>query len=165
MEITGFRETSPLTPDGRCNVTRVLIVDDEPGIRETFQTILEDEGYDITTAADFFEAESALANHPYDVVIADIILPRVNGLALLQRVREIDANIPVIMVTGEPNVATATDAVRHGAYDYIAKPLTPDVLILAVGRAVERKRLLDEKRRLEIENLAYQSDLERKVAD
>ena len=154
-----------MTPDGRCNVTRVLIVDDEPGIRETFQTILEDEGYDITTAADFFEAESALANHPYDVVIADIILPRVNGLALLQRVREIDANIPVIMVTGEPNVATATDAVRHGAYDYIAKPLTPDVLILAVGRAVERKRLLDEKRRLEIENLAYQSDLERKVAE
>jgi len=143
----------------------VLIVDDELGIRETFQAVLEDEGYDVTTAANFFEAESFLSEHPCDIVVADIILPRVNGLALLQRVCEIDASIPVIMITGEPDVATAAEAVRHGAYDYIAKPVTLDVLTRVVGRAVERKQLLDEKRRLEAENLAYQVDLERRVAE
>jgi len=144
---------------------RVLIVDDELSIRETFQAFLEDEGYGAITAADFFEAESLLTEQAYDVVVADIILPRVNGLMLLQRVREIDADVPVIMVTGEPDVSTAAEAVRHGAYDYVAKPVTQEMLLRVVGRAVEKKRLLDEKRRLEAENLAYQADLERKVAE
>jgi GAF domain-containing protein/FixJ family two-component response regulator/anti-sigma regulatory factor (Ser/Thr protein kinase) len=143
----------------------VLIVDDELSIRETFQAFLEDEGYDATTAADFFEAESFLADHAYDVVVADIVLPRIDGLTLLQRVREVDTDVPVIMVTGEPDVSTAAEAVRHGAYDYVAKPVTQEMLLRVVGRAVEKKRLLDAKRRLEAENRAYQADLERKVAE
>jgi len=143
----------------------ILIVDDELSIRETFQVFLEEEGYDATTAADFFEAESFLADHSCDIVVADIVLPRINGLMLLQRVHKIDEDIPVIMVTGEPDVATAVEAVRYGAYDYMAKPVTQEVLLRVVGRAVEKKRLLDEKRRLEAENQAYQVDLERKVAE
>ncbi|OQY24683.1 MAG: hypothetical protein B6I35_00965 [Anaerolineaceae bacterium 4572_32.2] len=155
----------PLTLDGRCDMTRVLVVDDELGIREAFQMLLEEEGYDVATAAGFFEAELLLIERPFDVVVTDIIMPHVNGLALLQRVREIDKSIPVIMVTGKPDASTAAEAVRYGAYDYIAKPVTLDMLLHVVGRAAEKKRLLDEKRRLEVENLAYQSDLERKVAE
>jgi len=151
-------------------VTHVLIVDDEPSIRETFQAFLEDEGYDVVTAADFFEAEKILTSTPreareIDVVVADIVLPRVNGLALLRQVREVDGDIPVIMITGEPDVSTAAEAVRYGAYDYVAKPVTQKVLVRIVGRAAEKKHLLDEKRRLEAENRAYQANLEKMVAE
>ena len=151
--------------DGRRDLTHVLIVDDELSIRETFQIILEEEGYGVAAAGDFFEAESLLAEQSFDVVIADIILPRVNGLALLQRVHEIDEDVPVIMITGEPDVSTAAEAVRHGAYDYIAKPVTLENLLNIVKRAAERKHLLDEKHRLEAENRAYQTRLEEKVAE
>ncbi|MEE8390313.1 MAG: GAF domain-containing protein, partial [Anaerolineae bacterium] len=142
-----------------------LVVDDELSIRETFQAFLEDEGYDVTVAADFFEAESFLAEHSYDVVVLDIVLPRVSGLNLLRRVRQVDESIPVIMITGEPDVSTAAESVRHGAYDYIAKPVTQKILNRVVGRAVEKKRLLDDKRRLEAENRAYQAELEKRVAE
>ena len=151
-------------------MAHVLIVDDELSIRETFQAFLEDVGYDVTTAADFFEAGSFLARLPpeaggVDVVVADIIMPRMNGLALLQQVRQIDADIQVILITGEPDVATAAEAVRYGAYDYVAKPVTQRVLNRVVGRAAEKKHLLDEQRRLEAENRAYQADLEQRVAE
>ena len=147
-------------------MTRVLIVDDEPGIRETFQAFLENEGYDVVVAADFFEAESFFSSLPgeIDIVVADIILPQVDGMALLQRVRQIDENIPVIIVTGEPDVSTAAEAVRLGAYDYVAKPVTRKVLNRIVGRAAEKKHLLDDKRHLEAENQAYQTELEQRVA-
>ena len=151
-------------------MAHILIVDDELSIRETFQAFLEEDGYDVTTAADFFEAESFLARLPseaggVDVVVVDIIMPHTNGLALLQRVREIDEDIPVITITGEPDVSTAAEAVRRGAYDYVAKPVTQRVLNRVVGRAAEKKRLLDEQRRLEAENRAYQAGLEQRVAE
>ncbi|MDY7078117.1 MAG: GAF domain-containing protein [Chloroflexota bacterium] len=157
-------------------MTHILIVDDELSIRETFQAFLEEEGYKVSTAADFFEAEPFLA-HAFippsaskglgkvDVVVADIVLPHVNGLALLQRVHQFDDDIPVIMITGKPDVSTAAEAVRYGAYDYVAKPVTQQVLIRVIARAAERKNLLDDKRRLEAENWAYQSDLEKRVAE
>ncbi|HDQ73356.1 MAG TPA: GAF domain-containing protein, partial [Chloroflexi bacterium] len=152
----------------------ILIVDDEMSIRETFQVFLEDEGYEVSTAADFFEAESFLTLDlvsmieqigGVDVVVADIVLPRVNGLELLRRVRQINEDIPVVMITGEPDLSTAAEAVRLGAYDYISKPVTQEMLVRVVRRAVERKRLLDEKRRLEQENWAYQAELEQKVIE
>ncbi len=157
----------------------VLIVDDELSIRETFQIFLESEGYQVSTAADFFEAEPILrsamfsrieggeegAGRPVDIVVADIILPRVNGLALLERVREIDEDIPVVIVTGEPDVRTAAEALRLGAYDYVTKPVTQRMLSQVVNRAADRRRLALEKRRLEAENLAYQARLEEMVAE
>jgi len=145
-------------------MTHVLVVDDELSIRETFQVFLEDAGYQVSTAADFFSAEALLTSQPCDIVVADVILPRVNGLELLELVHRIDDSIPVIIITGEPDVATAAEAVRRGAYDYLAKPVTHKALLGVVGRAAEKKRLLDEKRRLEAENRAYQLELERMVA-
>ena len=120
-------------------MTHVLIVDDELGIRETFQAFLEEEGYAVSTAAGFFEADSFLSNHACDIVVADIILPRVGGMSLLKRVREIDEDVPVIMVTGEPDVTSAMDAVRLGAYNYIAKPVTPDRVISTINSVLRKE--------------------------
>ncbi|MBU0702677.1 MAG: GAF domain-containing protein, partial [Chloroflexi bacterium] len=144
-------------------MTSVLIIDDELDIGETFRAFLEKEGHDVTIVADFSEAESALTGQPYDVVVADV-KPHVNGMALLRLAREIDEDIPVILVTGEAGGPSATEAVQRGAYDCVAKPVTQEGLIRMVGRAAEKKRLLDEKRRLEADNRAYRTDLERKVA-
>ena len=105
-------------------MTHVLVVDDELSIRETFQAFLEEEGYDVSVASDFFQAKSVVTDRPCDVIVADIIMPDVDGLSLLQWVGEVDEDIPVILITGEPDVATAAQAVRHGAYDYVAKPVT-----------------------------------------
>ena len=146
-------------------MTHVLVVDDELSIRETFQAFLEEQGYGVTVAADFFEAESFLAKHSCDVVVVDIVLPRASGLDLLQWIRQVDQDIPVIMITGEPDVSSAAEAVRRGAYDYVIKPVTQQMLNRIVGRAVEKKRLLDDKRRLEAENQAYQVELERRVVE
>ncbi|RLC66475.1 MAG: hypothetical protein DRI48_04570, partial [Chloroflexi bacterium] len=145
-------------------MTRVLVVHDELSIRETFQAFLEEEGYAVSTAADFFEAESLLTQEPWDVVVVDALLPGANGLPLLQKARQINPDVPVIMITGEPDISTAAEAMHHGAYDYVAKPVTQAVLSRVVSRAAERKRLLDEKRRLEAQNRAYQAELEEVVA-
>ena len=144
-------------------MTSVLIVDDRPDIRETFWASLEKEGHDVTTVADFSGAESALTGQPYDVVVADLKL-HVNGMALLRLAREIDENIQVILVTGEAGSPSATEAVQRGAYDCVPRPLAQEELIRMVGRAAEKKRLLDEKRRLEADNRAYQADLEKVAA-
>ncbi len=149
-------------------MTRVLIVDDKLSIRETFQAFLEQGGYDVVVATDFFEAESFFSpSSPegrVDVVVADVLFSHINGVALLQRVRRIDEDIPVIMIAGEPDVPTAVEAVRLGAYDYVAKPVTQEALNRIVGRAAEKKRLLDDNRRLEAANQAYQAELEERAA-
>ena len=144
-------------------MTRVLIVDDQLSIRETFQAFLEEEGYDVVVAADFFEAESFLSSSQggIDVVVVDIVLPRVDGMALLRRVRQIDEDIPVIMITGKPDISTAAKAVRLGAYDYIAKPVTQKVLNRIIARAVEKKHLLDDRHRLEAETRLTRSNWSR----
>ena len=155
-------------------MTHVLIVDEDIIVRQTFQSLLRDEGYEVNAVADFFEAESFLAFSlmpssntvgSVDVVVTNIALPRVDGLELLRRVRQFDEDIPVLMMTDEPDLATAAEAVRLGAYDYVTRPIAPEALLRVVKRAAERKRLLDEKRRLEQENWAYQAELEQKVLE
>ncbi len=155
-------------------MAHVLIVDNDPTVREAFRSFLEAEAYQVSMAADFFEAEPYLTRSLLadpgeadcvDIVVADVDLPRVSGLDLLQRVRQIDENIMVVVVTSEPDVSTAAEALRLGAYDYVVKPISQRVLSRVVGRATEKKVLLDDKRRLKAENLAYQAELEKRVAE
>ena len=106
-------------------MTLILVVDDELGIRETFQAFLEDEGYDVVVAADFFEAESVLAEHSYDVVVLDIVLPRVSGLDLLRRVKEIEpqtftkSGIMVGLGEEHDEVVRVMDDMREVDVDFI----------------------------------------------
>ena len=159
---------------GRDGVTHVLIVDNAPTVRETLRAFLEADGYTVSAVADFFAAEPYLTRSllavpdevgGVDIVVADVALPRVGGLELLQRVRQMDENIIVILITDEPDVSTAAEALRLGAYDYISKPVNQEMLSRVVGRAAEKKDLSDDKRRLEMENLAYQAELEKRVAE
>jgi signal transduction histidine kinase len=121
-------------------------------------------GYSVLTAADY---DSAVVHKPedLDVAVIDINLGGKNGIQLLQEICSADIYVPVIMITGEPNLSVMPEIVRAGAYDFIAKPIVKDVLLNAVGRAAEKKRLSDEKRRLEQEIKRYAEELETRVQE
>ena len=143
---------------------RVLLVDDEPSIRLTMAEFLKRAGYSVFTAADY---NGAVVYNPQDldVAVIDINLPGKNGIQLLQKIRDAEIYVPVIMITGEPNLSVIPEIVRAGAYDFIAKPIVKDVLLNAVGRAAEKKRLIDEKRGLEEEIRRHTEELEMRVAE
>lgn len=144
---------------------RVLLVDDEPNMRWTMAEFLKRGGYEPLTASDFDSATELLRDAEVDAAVVDIVLPGKSGVELLKELRGREPYIPVVMITGEPNSALVPEIVRAGAYDYIAKPILKDALIKAVARAVERKRLEDEKRRLEQEIKRHAEGLEVRVAE
>ncbi len=146
-------------------MARVLVVDDEKSIRNTVSEFLRMDGYEVWTAEDADAAMALMAEHACDVVVTDIILPRVSGVTLLQRIKEQAPDIQVILMTGEPTVDTAVDAVRAGAYEYLSKPTGKRELLAAVRQAARVKTLLDEKHQLEADNRQYQEGLERMVGE
>jgi len=119
-------------------------------------------GYSVFTAADFDSAAQHRAED-LDVAVIDINLPGKSGVHLLQKLQDADVYLPVIMITGEPNLSVIPEIVRAGAYDFIPKPIVKDVLLKAVARAAEKKRLTDEKLRLEHEIKLYAEELEKRV--
>lgn len=143
---------------------RVLIVDDEPSIRLTFAEFLKRQGFETLTAADAAQG-AALFDEGVDVVVVDINLPGRSGIELLRELRERDPRVPVIVITGEPNVSHLPEIVRAGAYDFLAKPVLKDSITRAVARAAEKKRLDDEKLRLEEEVRRHTEELEQRVAE
>ena len=143
-------------------MSNVLLVDDEPSIRLTMGEFLKRAGYSVFTAADY-DSAAAYKAEDLDVAVIDINLSGKNGIHLLQKLSTAQTYLPVIMITGEPNMSVIPEIVRAGAYDFIAKPITKDVLLNAVGRAAEKKRLTDEKRRLEQEIKRYAEELEMRV--
>jgi two-component system, NtrC family, sensor histidine kinase HydH len=142
----------------------VLVVDDEPSIRLTMGEFLKRAGYSVLTTGDYDSAAMVKADE-LDAAVIDINLPGKNGIQLLQKISGAEIYVPVIMITGEPNWSVLPEIVRAGAYDFIAKPITKNVLLNVVGRAVEKKRLTDEKRRLEQEIKRYAEELEMRVAE
>jgi signal transduction histidine kinase len=142
----------------------VLLVDDEPSIRLTMGEFLKRAGYSVLIAADF-DSAAMLQAEDLDAAVIDINLPGKNGIQLLQKLSSGETYVPVIMITGEPNLSVIPEIVRAGAYDFIAKPITKDVLLNVVGRAAEKKRLTDEKRRLEEQIKRHTEELETRVAE
>lgn len=144
-------------------MARILIVDDEKSIRITLRAFLDAEGHDVDVAGDVAAALELLERDKFDVVVSDIILPRVTGVSLLKQLRESTPDVQVIMMTGEPTLETAVEAVRAGASDYLTKPVSKTAIIRAVANATTIKELTDEKRSLEAENREYQNNLEELV--
>lgn len=142
----------------------VLLVDDEPSLRLTMGEFLKRAGYTVLSAADYESAAMHKAED-LDVAVIDINLPGKSGIELLKKLYGAEIYVPVIMITGEPNLSVIPEIVRAGAYDFIAKPIVKDVLLNAVGRAAEKKRLTDEKRRLEAEITRHTEELETRVAE
>ena len=146
-------------------MSRALVVDDEYSIRLSVGEFLRDAGYETAVAASAQEAQTILSNQSFDVVLSDIILPGASGVELLKVIRHASPEIQVIMMTGEPTVDTAAEAVRAGAIDYLAKPVTKAAILRSVTNALRVKELDDERRRLEALNAAYQEELEQRVAE
>lgn len=144
---------------------RVLVVDDELGIRATLQEFLRDEGYDVETAAEVEEAVQRLKVRPFDVIVTDIVMPRASGVDLLKFIHETQPLAQVILITGEPMLDTATQALRAGAFDYLQKPITKQKITSVVTGAARLKIVLDEKARLEEENRRYHKELEAMLND
>ena len=132
---------------------KVLVIDDEESIRFTFENFLSNEGYSVSTAKDYDEAMSRISEAFFDVVFADIILGNKTGIDILKEIRSMKNNCPVIMITGYPNVETASEAVRRGAFDYIPKPVRQSTLLHVAHMALQHKVLQDE-------NEKYRLDLE-----
>ncbi len=150
--------------DGRTSQekdSRILIVDDEQSIRLTFEMFLAREGYGpITTASTFDEALIAINNQEFDLIISDIVLEEKKGTDLLHAIRESGIECPVVMITGFPNLDTAADAVRYGAFDYISKPVNKETLLKFVRLALNHWELENEKRKLQQENERFKRYLE-----
>ena len=145
-------------------MARILVVDDEKSIRNTLSEFIMEEGHEVLTAEDAEQAFRFLGENRLDVVVTDIILPRITGVDLLNRIHEVEPSVQVIMITGEPTVDTAAAAVRTGAFDYLSKPISRDEIKAVIASAVRVKELADERERLEAENLRYREHLEEEVA-
>jgi len=144
-------------------MARVLIVDDERSIRETLSEFVKEIGYEVFVACEADEAIRVVSTSKPDVVVCDIVLPGMDGMGLLERIHHVSPETQVIMVTGEPTVETASDAVRQGAFDYLAKPVSSNEIQAAVESAVRVKQMSDERSRLEEENRRLRDHLEEEV--
>ena len=142
---------------------RVLIADDERSIRTTLKLFLEREGYQVDTAENATMALQLVDEQVYDVILTDIIMPRKSGMELMQEIRSRIPDVPVIIMTGEPTVETAVKSVQAGAFDYVSKPVTKEILLKIVAQAMHLGGLVEHKKRLETENMAYQESLEQMV--
>ncbi len=132
---------------------RILIIDDEENIRFSFENFLSDEGYDIVTAKDYDEALAVISGGSIDLIYADIILGGKTGIDILREVKWRNLSTPVIMITGAPDIETALEALRLGAFDYISKPVRQKTLMHVTKIGLMYKALVDEKEKYRL-NLA-----------
>jgi two-component system nitrogen regulation response regulator NtrX len=126
----------------------VLVVDDEAGVRSSLAGILGDEGYAVETVDSGEAALAALETRRFDLVLLDVWLPGQDGLEVLGRIRERDAELPVVVISGHGTIETAVKAVRLGAQDFVEKPLSLEKTLLAVKNALRQRRLESELREL-----------------
>jgi DNA-binding NtrC family response regulator len=128
--------------------TRVLVVDNEVEMVEVLERSLEERGYAVTSVTSGQAAMDALEETDFDVVLTDLVMDGVDGLAVLRATERLDPRPRVILMTAFGSMETAIDAMRHGAHDYLTKPFRLDQAILAVDRAIDDRRLREENRRL-----------------
>lgn len=126
----------------------LLVADDEKVIREGIQRILAKEPVRMTMVEDGFQAWEAMEQHPFDLLLLDLKMPRMDGMEVLQRVKDSFPEQIVIIITGHATVESAVEAMKYGAYDFVTKPFTPDQLRLVVRRALEKRGLQIEAKRL-----------------
>ena len=143
--------------------TRVLVVDDEKTVQYVLTTLFQQQGYETESAGSAEEALSKLDAGPVSVAFLDLVLPGMNGLNLLDRIKERDPDAAIIMMTSQSSTKTAIDALRKGAYDYIDKPFELDHVIAVAERAASERRLRLENRRLQEEQTRQNKFLQEAV--
>ncbi len=126
---------------------KILIVDDEAGIVETFKLVLEDTGFEIDSCLDGFSALEKIRTTDYDVVFLDIKMPKMDGIEVLEKAMEINKDLVVIMISGHGTVETAVESTKKGAYDFLEKPFGLALLNMKFQNAVKLKKTRDEIRK------------------
>ena len=129
-------------------LNHVMVVDDEAGIRSAVQQWLSLSGFDVQLFSRAEDCLGALPEHFPGVILSDVRMPGISGLELLGRLQAFDADLPVILLTGHGDVPMAVEAMRDGAYDFLEKPFSPDALLVSLRRALDKRRLVLENRRL-----------------
>ena len=124
---------------------RILVVDDEPNMLRLLKTILMDKtGYDVTTTNNPLEVSKLLQEGHYDLVVTDLKMPLVDGIDLIGIVKNLDASMPIIVITAYGTIETAEEAIQKGAYDFITKPFRKETILITIKRALEWKRMQGE---------------------
>lgn len=126
----------------------ILAVDDESIFRFLLETHLREAGFNPLTAANGLEALAIMERQPVDLIISDLVMPEMDGLALLEQVQKRHPGIPIIVITAHGSVETAVEAMRRGGYDYLEKPYNPDDLRLTINRALEYHRVVRENEQI-----------------
>ncbi len=142
-ESTGVHDARGLSKAAK---TKVLLVDDDDAVRNAFRRVLESRGYQVFACRSGSEALQRLAAGGFDAMVSDVRMPGMSGLTLLRAVREHDLDLPVILVTGNPDLGSATEAVEYGAFQYLIKPIENACLAQAVERAATAGRMARVKR-------------------
>ncbi len=151
-------------------MANILIIDDERAIRKTLGEILSYEGYKIDEAGDGEEGLKMFGDKSYDVVICDIKMPKVDGIEFLEKAKQINPDIPVIMISGHGNIDTAVEAVKKGAFDYVSKPPDLNRLLITLRNALDRQTLVTETKVLKrkvsrVQEMIGESHPIRKIRD
>ena len=150
---------------------KVLIVDDDNDLRAVVSDMLKDEGFEVSEAKDGVTALGAIKKNMPDAVLLDLKMPGLDGIEVMQEIRKIDPRIPVIIMTAHGDIPTAVEAIQKGAYDFTIKPPDFDKLIIALRRAVERRKLESEVKRfsnaldLSLEQMFGSSPAIKKIVD
>lgn len=126
----------------------ILIVDDEPGVRSSLSGVLRDEGYSVEAVGTGEACLDRLTRGPVDLIVLDVWLPGMDGLATLARLRERQVDSQVVLISGHGNIESAVRAIKLGAFDFVEKPLSLDKTVLVVRNALRQRRLEDENRAL-----------------
>src|SRR6195256_4938577 len=126
----------------------ILIVDDEPGVRSALAGVLSDEGYAGEAVATGEECLERLTRGAVDLIVLDVWLPGMDGLATLARLRERQVDAQVVLISGHGNIESAVRAIKMGAFDFVEKPLSLEKTVLVVRNALRQRRLEGEKRAL-----------------
>ncbi|NLX18902.1 MAG: sigma-54-dependent Fis family transcriptional regulator, partial [Desulfobulbus sp.] len=128
---------------------QILVVDDDHYLLAAIKQTLILHDYTVHTFANPVEALASVGEHDFAAVLADIRMPEMNGMVLLERIHEQDADLPVILITGHGDITLAVEAVKKGAYDFLQKPVDEDIILTTLARAIERRQLVLDNRRLE----------------
>ena len=120
---------------------RILVVDDDKNVREALVEYLVSLEFDVTMAEDGEDALTKYRKGEFDIILADLIMPNVDGMELLKRIREVNDDVIFLMITGHPSIGTAVDAIHKGADDYITKPFHLEDVKLRIAKAIEKRTL------------------------
>src|SRR5207253_6142309 len=128
--------------------SRILVIDDEAAIRDSLKMTLEYEGYDFVGAATGQEGLALVERETPDLVMLDIKMPGMDGLEVLDRLRNMSETLPIVVISGHGTIETAVEATKKGAFDFIEKPLASERVLVSLRNALDQRRLRDENRSL-----------------